>query len=363
MSKHTRLAMVVVLGLVGAAQAMPAQPAGTTSRQPGKPVRRGKPVKQPVIDLAKQAMDRRPGQVLPGDPPPEKFAAPMKAPATEVKPGMVTPPMPTPTGPSEEGKDGTTGRLIKPAPAPVNPDAGPRMAPKGAEVAKPEAQPATKPTVPQVPSAPEPAPQKPESDKTPIDLPKVAADDVASTPASLVVLRAPAGRAGGKAQPVYTWQNARVAIARVEGDAAGVQWRALGDGVEVWRTAEPGASAEGRFEIRTGLNTEVVVEVESVGGRVEVRVGRLSRVRVEEAAASGPAMAQRPSVRVDHGSVELGLVGGEGVETLMRSPDRSGGFTTNAGARVSYSAFRGTKVDVMDTSSRVVRGDADTASE
>lgn len=318
------LAAGLVLALCGStiSYAVPQPP----SRQPTKTVRRGKTVRQPVIDLEKQAMERRPGQVLPGDPPPEKFAAPLADPAA-AKPGQA-PPMPVATELPSEGKDGTTGQPLKAAPVPVDPAAGPR----------PASKPVAKPAPAEPPKAAEPEP----ANEPAIDLPKAAADE-------LQMLKDPTERAanssGTAADALYSWQPTNVVVTGITGDAGGFQWRQADQPDAPWQSAGPGWTSDGRFQIRTGLGTEVTV---LVGGSVEVKVRRLSRVTIEQAAALGSAPSQVPSVRVDHGSVELMPVeSGASAATLVRSPDRADGFASSAGEKVTYNAFKGTRVESL----------------
>jgi hypothetical protein len=206
----------------------------------------------------------------------------------------------------ETGKDATTGQPVKPAPAPVNPEAGPRAVPKAA------------------------------AGEGPITFAVLRGPTARPTPVHAPV---PAGSIQPSAQ-----RPVGVVVTDTDGPAEGAQWRIDGG---AWQPLAAGIRAEGRVEVRTGLDAQATL---AVGNMVNLHIGRLSRVVIERAAPSGGVgftseHALLPSVTVERGCVDLRAVLGESpVETVVHSPDRAG-FTLLPGTRVTYSAFRGTRVE------------------
>ncbi|MCC6322430.1 MAG: hypothetical protein IT438_13455 [Phycisphaerales bacterium] len=277
----------------------PAKPANT-------PVRRGRVVKQPIVDLAKQAAARRPGQVLPGDPPPEKFAPPIAPP----------PPAQSPA-PAAAATELNLPDTPKPkaAPVPVERSAGPHPV-----------QPTAAPTAPT--NTAEPPPSSPE--------PKSATPEPPPQPEqpTLNVLRGPRDASA----TTSTGEAASLVLSAVYGLLAGVQWRPVSAEDAPWQTPAPGDQASGRYELRTGLQSEATLTVD---GGVTVQVGRLSRVVVERSPATGV-----PTILVYRGTVEvLPTSGSVEHKAIVRSPDRSKPVEAQPGLRVSYGAFRGTQIE------------------
>ncbi|MFN7022609.1 MAG: hypothetical protein ACK4WH_14965 [Phycisphaerales bacterium] len=285
------LTLLVTIGCpLGLADAVHAaiQPNSPPS-QPGKPVRRGRIIRQPIVDLEKQAAQRRPGQVLPGDPAPEKFAAPLAAPkaAAPVSPAV------SPDSPK-----------LKPAPTPVSPDAGPRPTPPS----PPESKPAPAPE-------PEPAPA------------------ASPTPEpSLSVLPGP--REVRALTPLEDESSVTFLLTAVDGEPSGIEWRrASGPAASGWTSAVVGDQVSGLYEVRTGLNTEASLIINNAGS---VRIGRLARVVIGGTDSKG-----FPTLTVLRGSIEVQSDAASDV--LVRSPDRAADRVVGSGVRVTYDAFRGTQ--------------------
>jgi hypothetical protein len=294
------LTLTLLLALTTAAPAQSPAPTPTSNPPAAvKPVRRGRIVKQPVINLARQAAERRPGQVMPGDPPLEKFAPPIPAPALPAPPApTLTTPPPPPT-PAEidlttPTRDPTTGGSIKPAPAPVEPGTGPRPSPK-------------KDSVP----APTPPP----------------------APDALPLLRPPPARSpsAGFAPSSPT----TITLFRVDGETTGLLLRPAGGGPEL--SSPINTPQTGRFEVFTGLDTEADFDL---AGRAQVHIGRLSRITFDEHAPG------RPSVFVELGSIELRRIAPTQTgDITVRTPDRPNGQAFPGSAKITYSAFSGTRVE------------------
>lgn len=302
------LSAAVALGAVTAHAANLETGIEQPSRQTadGKNVRRGRTVKQPLIDLAKQAQQRRSGQVLPGDPPPEKFAAPIAPPAAPPAAAApvidlapeVTPPPPPP---------------VKPAVAPVNPESGPRPLPAGGS---------------------EPEPSK-------------------SPSSAMPVLRSPGVDESAPFENRYRESAASVQVVSIDGPAEGVQWRREELASDSWSSCQVGASVRGLVEIRTSMDTSAVFTTETV----ELVVTPLSKVTVSEAAPTSTASSGvMACVSVERGTVEVADRGGSDDRVVVvRTPDRGGGFEVSpgtAGVRIVTDAFRGARVEATDRSAR-----------
>jgi hypothetical protein len=347
------LAGVTLAGTVPQAMAQAANPGASGKPAAAQPVRRGKVYKKPLVDLEKQADSRRPGQVLPGDPPPEKFAAPIPEPKSAPE---VTPPAAAPMVPVAEPRDAKTGQPLKSAPTPVDPASGPRPLPKGAEggagvphapapAADSHAAAPLDAGVTPVPgsatasaddgvhgSMAEPPAPAAMAEPSPVLKPAVIAVD-AGVPAA-------ASASAGTGLPVtpaavsVSNEPVDASVRVVSASAADVEWRPLGG---AWKAVAPGESQVGRFEVRTGLDGTAVVEID---GRVEVLVAHLSRVRFERRSAD----FDWPAVMLERGSVELRANSADPVEVWVRTPDRTAGFSSLPGLRIGYSAFSGTSI-------------------
>ncbi len=103
-SRNRALEFLLVAAVLGAPS--------LASAQEGEPVRRRPPVREPIIDLEKQAGQRRPGQVMPGDGVPD-----YEPPAETPKP-VVEEPAPEPAEPSAAQP---AQPVIEPAPAAAEP--------------------------------------------------------------------------------------------------------------------------------------------------------------------------------------------------------------------------------------------------
>lgn len=275
------------LGLADAVHAA-AQPNSPPS-QPGKPVRRGRIVRQPIVDLEKQAARRRPGQVLPGDPAPEKFAAPLAAPKAAA-----------PAAPAASPE----ASKLKPAPTPVSPDVGPRPASPPPSESKPVA-----------PPEPEPAPAN------------------APTPEpSLSVLPGP--REVRTLAPQESETSVTLVLSAVDGEPSGIEWRSVSDPTsQGWTSAAVGDQVSGRWEVRTGLNTEASLIINNAGS---VQIGRLARVVIGNTDSRG-----YPALTVLRGSIEVRSEASGDV--VVRSPDQPRDRVVGTGVRVTYDGFRGTQ--------------------
>jgi len=301
------ISVLMAAGLVGcAAPAAFAQAPASTKPSATQPVRRGKAYRQPLVNLEKQAQSRRSGQVLPGDPPPEKFAAPMeesKSPAA--LPSASRPPAPAPVMPDNprDATDPKSGKPVKAAPMPVDPASGPRGggagAPAGASRRDLSPEPLDAGVTPEPGSA------------------TASADADAGSP-----------KFGSAALP----GAAAIRVLSLTGDS--LQWRDRGG---EWKSMAAGETASSPIELRTGLEAEATLEIDD---RVEIRVGRLTRITIERRSTQPPM----PAITIERGSVDLRARSKDLVECWIRTPDRSAGFATFPGVRIAYSAFSGTSV-------------------
>lgn len=287
-------------------------------------VRRGRPYKRPLVDLEKQARERRPGQVLPGDPPREQFAPPMIEPKAAP---IAEPPAPVAAPAGDATRDATTGQILKEAPTPVDPNNGPR----GGSPAN-GSDPAPKP--------PPAEPDSLEAGVTPVPGSATAsAGELAVAPreaaqSSAAIAPSALGAAARSTATVYSIANRPVdADVRVTSAAPrDIEWRPEGG---AWRPLAAGEVATGQFEIRSGVDGEAVV---SVDGRVAVRVTPLSRVAVARRGAD----SNDPMITIERGAIELLAAIVEPVQSWICTPDRTAGFASLPGVRIGYSAFSGT---------------------
>lgn len=335
---------------VGPAQA---QSSGTSTAKPqaaksstpaARPVRRGRIYKRPLVDLEKQAHERRPGQVMPGDPPREKFAPPPAPPAphtppVEQKAAHEPPPTPIAIPPNDATRDSSTGQMLKEPPTPVDPNSGPRG---GAPASVPTPSPATSPESEHSHTASFESglSPMPGSETASVGEAAVAPRDSLQTPTT-VATGGPAPAAQSTAT-VYSITNepADASVRVVSAGASGAEWRALGG---AWRPLAAGDAATGRFEVRTGVDGHALIEFD---GRVAVFVPPLSRITIARRSADSPEAV----FTIARGAIELRAAsgGGEGgsqpVQSWVCTPDRTAGFESLPGVRIGYSAFSGTKI-------------------
>lgn len=326
------LAALILAGAAGA-QTTAQEPARHEERKPAPPpVRRAKPARKPVIDLEAQAKERRPGQILPGDPPPFAPTSPpegrvrtapdgtldLPAAATPAGNAIVAPAaVDAPPGPFSERLKSPAGPAAT-APAPEPETTLPAQAP-------PATAPKTSPPAEPPPPAPEPSPQGPRAAAVAEPAPGTAAPQDVPLVDPLV--------AHGVGEP----SGAGPASARVVSvGASGVQWRS---GAGPWGTPEAGLEAEGRIEVRAGLDADLVLVVD---GRAEVRVTRLGRAVIERSVEPGGGGV--PMVTLTRGAVEIrpaaGATAGE-MLARVKTPDQQ--FGVLGALRVEYDAFSGTR--------------------
>lgn len=333
----------------GGSSASPNASPTNAVRQPakGQPVRRGRVMKPAIVNLEAQAGSRREGQVLPGDPPPEKFAPPAPTVAMPAIPAAVPPAAaarepelklessaPPPPPPVAEPTPAVPpSKPLKAAPTPVDPESGPRPLPRMPEMTRggpaahePDESEAT--SEPVAAAMDDGVTMEPES--------ATASADSPGAPAMSRTTAAPAPRtpiaAAEPEAPRLEWQGAEVSV--VSASERDVQWR-VGDAG--WNTPGSGSRESGRIEVRTGPEGDAVVNVD---GQIAVRIAPLSRVVIERRVG----LKLMPSVMLERGSVDLRAQTSEPVESWVRTPDRRAGFPTWPGVRVSYSAFSGTSV-------------------
>jgi hypothetical protein len=344
-----------------------AQQPGSPQNPADSPAERVQPAKpsltrRPLIDLKAMAKERRPGQVLPGDPAPVPGTNLDRAGSTMVssmnvsgaaealtdlrsmpppvrrvwgtlagEPGTVTvseeplPSVPLASGaiPSEpavptlvstvtsRSEPGTFSASMSPSTEGVTSTA----AIATIDPAQPSvAQPASIPSVPLV-STPAPA----QTVTTPPE------------PAAVVNMVGDAG----------TPQSAKVRIERIDGNPTAAEWRA---GDQPWGAVTVGAVAEGRVDVRGGLDAELVL---SADDRTRIVVNRLARVSIQSSVEIGAApstflVLSRGLVRV-----QSGVNPGEAWTVRVRTPDRS--FALTSPAEVEYDAFGGTRIRLIPT--------------
>jgi hypothetical protein len=351
---------------------------------------RTKPVRKPVVDLEKMAKERRPGQVMPGDPAP---VVPPKAPSGEGTipeatpavappsngtiqlPDTSPPPKPAlkptteaPASPVSTAMPATTtpaAESMAPSPMSATDLDTPHAAAPAGMTAEPTAATAattpaaTTPATPMAEVAPAPPPQAPMPAAEPAPamdasygraepLPHVEAAPKHESAAPKTEVAESGDTIGGvgivdkyivTAMPMpMSTGSAKVRIESISGDASDVQWRASG---ESWRTPAAGDTAESRIEIRAGLDAEMTLVVDD---HVEVRIGRLGRALIERAMEPGGGSTM--SITLSRGAAEIRPAGaGESAPGVMfarvKTPDQVFGLT--GPLRVEYDAFTGTR--------------------
>lgn len=338
------------------------QPAATPI--PSTPPKRVRPVRKSVVDLDAMAKDRRPGQVMPGDPSPTGGAAavrplgdagaPVGAPTTADKPV---------TAASLE-QNANKPQIKLPDTAPYN---KPVLKPLGDGAARPEVLSGTM-SAPEA-AATENAPAAathveaaaPTSATTPVAVQPAPVPEATPVVAAPVVEPKAAEKAIERPQiggvtlvdgvvmtqvpsPLST-SGASVRVESIGGDGTGVQWR-VGNGA--WSTPTVGQTADGKVEIRAGLDAQVTLVVD---GLAELRVTRLGRATIERCTESRGATSV--GVGVTRGAVEVRPVGAalqDGAKGQMfarvRTPDQVFGLV--GPLRVEYDAFAGTKRRVVN---------------
>lgn len=371
---------------------------------PAQQPRKIKSVRKSVVDLEAMAKERRPGQVMPGDPAPVMRApAPastttdtptamqggmaattLPAPAADALPTKATPIQLPDTAPANRSimkpESDPSGRTtsIEPAPA-AAPTAA--AAPAAASAAKDEVHAAAVPAavatdltttpkiitghsepLPHMDAGPaEPVVSKIESAKAEsvkAEAPKAEAPKAEAVKAEAIKVES----AKAETPAPETGKAADTGVALVDGaivpsipmamSTAGARLKIesiSGDasGVqwrvpgESWRTPGTAESVEGKMEIRAGLDSEMVIVVDD---RVQLRVSRLGRALIERSQEAGGTTAV--SVTLSRGAVEIrplkdaGLTAGE-MFARVRTPDQMFGVT--GALRVEYDAFTGTR--------------------
>jgi hypothetical protein len=207
--------------LLAAALALAPAPALLAQSQQRPPQRQVRTIKESPLDLRDQAKQRREGQVLPGDPSPERFARP-----------------------------------IPPAVAAVS------TLPERAPTAEPA------PAAPIVPGAPGASGETPAS---------ITGAEAPLSPEPLVAAGSQLTLAGYEPAPeVVERRAARVRVVSIDGNAAAAEWRRAGDAA--WNPFTGNVEVDGRFEVRTGIGAAVTLVADDAA---EITVGRLARVLVE----------------------------------------------------------------------------------
>lgn len=337
-----------------------------------------------MVDLDAMAKDRRPGQVMPGDP------SPMGGVATKVPTGNAGAIAGVPTAADKpvtvasleqnankpQIKLPDTAPYNKPVLKPVG-DSGARPDVLNGTMPAPEPEPVVESKMVENVTAPTPAPAPVAAVAAPVAervVPVVEAAPVVEPAASVAAVPVPQRvepkiaqkmieRAPVPAAPVgavvpvpasalvdgvvmmqvpsaLSTSGASVRVESITGDAAGVQWR-IGNGP--WTTPTVGQTAEGKIEVRAGLDGQVVLVVD---GLAELRVTRLGRATIERCTESRGATSV--GLGVTRGAVEVRPVGAalqEGARGQMfarvRTPDQVFGLV--GPLRVEYDAFSGTK--------------------
>lgn len=184
--------------------------------------------------------------------------------------------------------------------------------------------------------APPPAPSAPVNSAAPTGkpTPRLAADSAGSD-----VPLVDRAVLGSVPMPLST-ADAKVRVESVPEAASGAQWRA---GADAWKTLAKGETAEGRIEVRAGLDADVVL---SVDDHVQVRVARLGRAMIERCVEPGGTTSV--SVVLSRGAVEIRPIGEPSARMFarVRTPDQS--FGVVGPVRVEYDAFTGTRRRVVN---------------
>lgn len=368
----------------GAAAAQSSQPSTSSGKedpnaQPTR-IRRVTPVlRKPLIDLESQAKSRREGQIMPGDPSPgqgavidlpetrtpvdsapKPVAIPREAPVQPVKVTAADPAQRDLTAekPAAEARPVTTEPAVAPRPITIR-----RTAENSGAIVTTEPLPELT--------------QAAETDEAPIPTgaelrtgrAAVASDvgaDLASDAAvahreeqvaapALVVVNAHVNelRAMGSASvndepnselpPVTVLGPARVRVERTSGGES-VQWRG---GADNWSAVATAAQAEGRVEIRGGVDADATFVVDD---RLMVHVDRLARVVIETAGESSGTKSVH--LTLARGKVEIRpIAGASGAGwspwlARVRTPDRTVALV--APSSVEYDAFSGARIRVLD---------------
>jgi hypothetical protein len=280
---------------------------GSGSGQPKTIVPRGNGAVRPsVVDLTEMAKERRPGQVLHGDPAPYGTAAvrPMPEQTSSAPPanGAEAPPMTSKPSVGLPDTAPETKARIKPLI-----DAGPRSNGGEAMADAPTRNPVAE----------------------------------AAMVSSLVVQLGPGAVSSGPA-------HVSVESAGGAGNGApDAQWR-VGGGT--WKIPAAGEAVDGSVEVRAGLEGELVLVVDD---RAQVRISRLGRAAIDR--STDPMGIQTVSVNVSRGAIEVrpagksgeaGASGGGKMYARIRTPDQSFGLT--GAMRVEYDAFTGTRRRVVN---------------
>lgn len=350
-----------------------------------QPIRYARSVRPPVIDLEAMAKERRPGQVMPGDPyvsgavpfgarqDDQPLALPNTGKATSPKvakqrtdvPTLAFPkptvqqsaPADTDPGASEAMPQPTQAQhaiVHEPQPA----ASAPAPAPEREFLASATPAPVVHPSVEPAPAEPAPAPiatialqsaaQPSAPTPSPVaSIPIVSPPAPASAPPSV-----PAVTAGIDAllvdnisAPMST-ESAKVVVAELGGVMSEAQWRTADS---AWRQPRAGESLDGKIEVRAGINGEVTLVIDN---QVQVTVSRLGRIVIERALEQGGSVV--PTIALARGAIDIRPVAGASANgpllVRVRTPDQAFGVR-NAGAggigswgvRVEYDAFSGTR--------------------
>lgn len=288
---RTRWLPLVVVGMAACVSAGWVERAEAQTPAPRQNARKPRTIKESPLELKDFAQERREGQVLPGDPSPEKFAAPM-ARAGEGRGGN--------GGGGESGANG--GRTRQPR-------FDPGEASGSSEPGVPAGAPGT---------GPAPVPELGGAANTPIPEFAPAGPSLAGyEPAPIVVERGPV----------------RVRVLGVDGNPAGAEWRRAGD--SAWNAFGAGAvEVDGRFEVRTGLGSSVRFMVDD---GTEISVGRLARALVER--QTDPNGNSAIGLELARGQAQVRPGGATPVN--IRTPDQAIRVLSQVG--VEYNAFAGTR--------------------
>ncbi len=343
------------------------QPAATP--MPSAPPKRVRSVRKSVVDLDAMAKDRRPGQVMPGDPSPmggvptirpmAEAGAPTAVEANTVKPVTTASLEQNATKPTIKLPD--TAPYTKPVLKPVG-DGSARPEVLNGSMPAPEAAVVETPAVEHAAAVPAPVAAASVATTAVVESAAVPAVPVVAAPVAERVEPKVAEKAIERPQvggvtlvdgvvmtqvpsPLSTG-GASVRVQSITGDDAGVQWR-IGNGA--WSKPSVGQTAEGKVEFHAGLDSQAVLVVD---GMVEVRVMPLGRATIERCVE--PRGATSVGVGVTRRAVEIRPVGAAvatgGASPQMfarvRTPDQVFGLT--GPLRVEYDAFSGTKRRVVN---------------
>lgn len=287
--------------------------------------RRTKVSRKPLIDLQAEAKDRRPGQVMPGDPA-ESVDLPLtplpgeeELPLADQKPAPLTladtapiPATPKPASPSPAS-----------APTPTQPSASPQPAASAAAPSSPVVRVLPAATDDTVAADPQPELKRVEPVLEPV---------APSTPPPAPI---------PVAEPV-SLSGASVEVVAVQGEADAAQWRALGTDPNAarWIALSPGQHAQARVEVRVGLSGSVTLNVDS---GVEMRLDRLARAVIERGKASESSTGVL--ITLQRGAANIRPIttnAGGGQSVWIKTPDRVMLITTPS--RIEYDAFTGTRI-------------------